>query len=94
MMFTKQHYERIARTLAETAGSFEDTIADAAVEEVRTYIANELADMFAEDNVRFSRPTFLSAAQVPVQRIPAGETHERQKAVRAARRRERRGGVS
>ena len=78
-MFTKQHYERIAQAFAEIAGKYESTVVNAAVDNVRTYLANEMADMFAEDNPRFDKKRFLTAADVV--------THERKKAERAARKR-------
>lgn len=62
-MFTKQHYERIAQMFAETAGEYEHTAARTATEEVRNYLANEMADMFEEDNSRFNRKLFMKAAK-------------------------------
>lgn len=62
-MFTRQHYERVAQTLAETAGKFESTDAGMAVDSTRNYIANELADMFEADNPRFNRTLFFKAAK-------------------------------
>jgi hypothetical protein len=64
IMFTKRHYERIARTVAETGGKYEATVAGAAVDATREYIAKELADLFAEDNPRFNRKMFLAACDV------------------------------
>lgn len=67
-MFTKQHYERVAQTLLETkrdAGKATDAqVTNFAVNEARAYIAQELADMFAEDNPQFKRILFYKAAGV------------------------------
>lgn len=63
-MFTRKHYERIAQAIAETSGKYEATEAGSAVDSTRDYIANELADMFAEDNPRFDRERFCAAARV------------------------------
>ena len=79
-MFTKRHYERIAQAFAETKGYYDGVEVNAAVDGVRNYIAEELADMFAEDNPRFNRKLFMAAAKA--------ESHERKKAERAARKRE------
>ena len=67
-MFTKQHYERVARTIAETGGKYEATVAGMAVTQVREYIANEMADMFEEDNPRFNRELFMKAAKADERR--------------------------
>jgi hypothetical protein len=67
-MFTKQHYERVAATLAETrygpAKASESKLTAFAVNKTRAYIAEEIADMFADDNQRFNRTAFYKAAGV------------------------------
>jgi hypothetical protein len=63
IMFTKRHYERIAKKFAaeKIAGNTESAMM---VNEARADIAKELADMFAEDNPRFNREMFLKACEV------------------------------
>lgn len=73
-MFTKQHYEQIAQMFAETAGEYEDTAARIATEEVRNYLANEMADMFEEDNSRFNRKLFMKAAKADTRPL-TGDDH-------------------
>jgi hypothetical protein len=80
VMFTRKQYEQVAQVLAETSGKYEATVAGMAVEDTRNYIANELADMFAEDNPRFNRKLFMEAAKA--------ESYQQKKAQRAARKRE------
>lgn len=60
-MFTKQHYEKIARRIY-TLGN--DTANDAmARDTVRNLVAYKLADMFGEDNPSFDRSRFLTACR-------------------------------
>src|SRR5215471_9552246 len=56
-MFTKQHYEAVARVIASLPATMRETVSDA------------MADMFVEDNPRFGRTSFawacgLSSAEV------------------------------
>jgi len=70
MVFTKQHYERIAAVLAWQRISAENQL-DEHPDETRIYYARrdviqaielDLAAMFAEDNPRFDRAKFLDTA--------------------------------
>lgn len=65
-MFTKQHYERIANVIADTK-KYGNTRADGKYN-IRNDIANEMADMFEEDNPRFNRTLFMKAAKADDQK--------------------------
>jgi hypothetical protein len=59
-MFTRRHYVAIARILAAEQGASIHDIANRQTE----YLTRSLADMFAVDNPRFKRDTFLRASGI------------------------------
>jgi hypothetical protein len=56
---TRKHFEAIAQVIADERTNWE---ADPAVGSALTYLAEALADVFAEENPRFDRARFLKAA--------------------------------
>jgi hypothetical protein len=64
IMFTKRHYERIAKTISDAGNKYAATIAEGAVSATAKTIAVDLADMFEKDNPRFNRKMFLAACDV------------------------------
>lgn len=63
-MFTKRHYEAIAKSIKQSGNSYPGIVNGASAFQYHEYLIEKLADMFAGDNPIFDREKFFKACGI------------------------------